>query len=323
MPTVGDMTNTPHRLRIRSATDLLEVIPGLLGFHPEDSLVVVALQEGTIAVTARADLPPWPGFPVRSLEAVWRRFPDADLVVVACCPDPFRAWAALDALDEALPDGAGRMLIHADGELWFSDPDAPGEPYDARGGAALVEATYAGRTVRASRAELEALVDPARTPEEVRASLERVGSRLSGKGELMREALARVNGHDEAPATLDLDDVTLVCLATHDPRFMDAVILSADAENAEQRVAFWLQVVRGSVPNCAGPALLALGHAAWLTGDGALQVVCLEAASERPAPPEWFALLDLLNSEAVEPRAWGEVRDAVAAGLAEPDGDGS
>ncbi|MGW0435279.1 DUF4192 domain-containing protein [Micromonospora sp. NPDC003197] len=44
-------------LSVRSPADLLAAVPYLLGFHPADSLVVVALREKRVVFAARADLP--------------------------------------------------------------------------------------------------------------------------------------------------------------------------------------------------------------------------------------------------------------------------
>jgi len=47
-------------IRLRSPSDIVEVVPYLVGFQPEDSLVVVSLRGERLRVglTARVDLPP-------------------------------------------------------------------------------------------------------------------------------------------------------------------------------------------------------------------------------------------------------------------------
>ena len=42
--------------RIRDLHDLLGVIPHLLGFHPDESLVALVVVDGQVQLTARADL---------------------------------------------------------------------------------------------------------------------------------------------------------------------------------------------------------------------------------------------------------------------------
>ncbi|MFD0787811.1 DUF4192 family protein, partial [Micromonospora azadirachtae] len=47
----------PPRLAVRSPADLLAAVPYLLGFHPADSVVVVAMRGRRVVFAARADLP--------------------------------------------------------------------------------------------------------------------------------------------------------------------------------------------------------------------------------------------------------------------------
>ncbi|MGH3329093.1 MAG: DUF4192 family protein, partial [Streptomycetales bacterium] len=57
------MTTTPTPassvLRLSSPGELVEVVPYLLGFHPEDSVVLLALEEPRrrVGLTMRVDLP--------------------------------------------------------------------------------------------------------------------------------------------------------------------------------------------------------------------------------------------------------------------------
>ncbi len=48
---------SPEPIRIQSPADIVDLVPYLLGFHPTDSLVLVGIGGGSVAVTARIDLP--------------------------------------------------------------------------------------------------------------------------------------------------------------------------------------------------------------------------------------------------------------------------
>ena len=53
-----DMNATDRpRLTVRSPADLITAVPYLIGFHPTDSVVVVAMRGRRIVFAARADLP--------------------------------------------------------------------------------------------------------------------------------------------------------------------------------------------------------------------------------------------------------------------------
>ena len=301
-------------IRLVSLTDLVECVPALLGFHPQESMVLIALQHSRVVLTARSDLPPeGVGSVVPGLKAVWRQLPEATIVAVAFSDSVTLAWLALADIDEALPRGCGRVLAHADGERWYDDPDAVGVRYDAHGSAHLANAAFEGRIVRSSRAELRAMVEPRRTPDELAPALERLTSRKLSHRRLMAKARALVRAQDAAASVieLDLDRATLLSIAGHDGDFLDTVIASTTRENAQGRLGLWLQVARDSVPRAAGPAIVAAGLAAWLAGEGALTTVCLEALAGVPAPQRWFAVLEQINADAAHPAEWRARRDAV------------
>lgn len=304
------MTTAPEHTTVTSLTDLVEVVPSLLGFHPAESIVLLGVEDGTIAVTARTDISDAPS---RALAPAWRRLPGALVILIAYTLDPGLAWAGLDEVGSALPEGTERILVHADGELWFEHPLDDGTPYDARSSVHLARAAFSGRPVRASRDELYRLVEPIRSPAEVTASIERVAARVGVLSDVVAEALALVEAHDEVPGELEIDEATILCLASHDSGFLDGALASTTVDNAETRLSLWLQVVGSSVPNCAGAALVAAGLAAWLSGNGALQSVCLEASIDRPAPPGWVGFLDAVNREALPPTEWASLRASSSA----------
>ncbi|MDO5534248.1 MAG: DUF4192 domain-containing protein [Propionibacteriaceae bacterium] len=309
------MTEAPQQtLALRTLTDLVEIVPSLLGFHPDCSLVLLAIEDGVLAVTARVDLDEVGRHATAAAMApLLEQHPDATFVGLAFCEHPERAWWVLDDVDAALPSTAPRMLAHVDGERWYDHPADEGTPYDAWGSVHLAEAAWAGRPVRRSRAELARLLEPTRTPAEVTASLERVAARGERLGEVLAEARALVAGHDDAPGELDLDEATVLCLASHDDDFLDEALLSTTADNADSRVALWAQVVGSSVPNCAGGGLVAVGVASWVGGGGALTSLCLEALDGRPGPAHWVAFLEMVNRHAISPKRWEELREAMAA----------
>jgi hypothetical protein len=66
------------------------------------------------------------------------------------------------------------------------------------------------------------------------------------------------------------------------------------------------------------PSVLGLlGMAAWQTGDGALQVVCLEEIDLVDPELPLAAVLDWLNADVVPPSAWPDVRGALLGALAD------
>src|SRR5688572_14328183 len=70
------MTTSPT-ITMRSAGDLVVVVPYLLGYHPRDSLVLVCLREGQVCLTACQPLPPG-GEPPPALDALLAGMAKAD-----------------------------------------------------------------------------------------------------------------------------------------------------------------------------------------------------------------------------------------------------
>ncbi|MBK8462514.1 MAG: DUF4192 family protein [Nigerium sp.] len=303
-------------IRLDSLTDLVECVPVLVGFHPRESMVLVAVEDGRVVLTARSDLPPeGVGSVVPQLDAVWRRLPRATIVAMAFSESLVLAWLSLADIDEALPCDRERVLVHVDRERWYDAPDADGVRYDAVGSAHLAHAAFSGRIVRASRDELRTLVEARRAPADLLPALERLTARKLRSRDLLVEARALVRAHDSGTGVVefDLDQATLLSIATHDLGFLDATIGSMTRENAPGRLGLWLHVVRESVPRAAGPAIVAAGLAAWLAGEGALATVCLEALGGIRAPAAWSGVLEQINADAAHPDEWEVRRDGVVA----------
>lgn len=295
---------------VRSMTEMIEVIPTLLGFHPHDSIVTVAIEHGKVVVTARMDLPsPGEGLSP-AMSSLWSRFPSALFVMVGFSARREWGWFALAEVDAALPTATDRRLIVADGTQWYDRPDAEGVPYDRLGNRHVALAALRGRPVRRSRAELAALIDPARSQHEIAASLARVSAALGEDSNISTRANALLAAHLADPGELDLDDLTLLSLASCDDAFLDEHLWGMTPSEASVQQHLWLQVVRSSTPGHRGGALVALGLTSWLLGEGALQAVCLEALGRVPGPPAWIDLLDLVNSAALSPNHW----DALVSG---------
>ncbi|HEX5495723.1 MAG TPA: DUF4192 domain-containing protein [Mycobacteriales bacterium] len=178
-----DHALTPHAnrppLRPGSLTDLVELVPYLLGFHPRDSLVLVALRgpHRRVGVTMRVDLPEarrCAGLPAVLAGHVRRDGATEALALVyagvgvdgdppAGLPDPplVRAVASglADAgltLVDALYVGAGRWWSYACDRTGCCPPEGRALPAaDGRTSPAVATATYAGLVALPDRRALE------------------------------------------------------------------------------------------------------------------------------------------------------------------------
>ncbi|MET8834030.1 DUF4192 domain-containing protein [Micromonospora sp. NPDC004540] len=181
------------RLAVRSPADLVAAVPYLLGFHPADSVVVVAVRGRRVVFAARGDLPDPgadPGPAARHLaEVVARQGTDA-ATVIGYGPAA-RVTGAVDAVGEAL-DGAGLLVLDAlrvtDGRWWSylcAEPACcppEGTPYDPAASAVSAAAVFAGQVALPDRAALAAQVSPLGGPVRVamRRATVRAHRRLAG-----------------------------------------------------------------------------------------------------------------------------------------------
>src|SRR5262245_1957233 len=156
---------------LKSPTDVLAVVPYLLGFTPERSVVVMGMRERRVVFQARCDLPAAEDVAAVTeplAAVVGRQAVDAALLV-AYGPGA-ESGRTVDALRQAIESRGIDVLdaLRADeGRYWSylcSRPECcppAGTPYDASATVVAASATYAGLSPAASRADLVARLAPA------------------------------------------------------------------------------------------------------------------------------------------------------------------
>ncbi|MEU5828715.1 DUF4192 domain-containing protein [Micromonospora tulbaghiae] len=176
----------PARLSVRSPADMVAAVPYLLGFHPDDSVVVVAVRGRRVVFAARGDLPAPgadPGPAARHLAHVVAR-QDADAATVVGYGPAARVTGVVDAIGDALT-ATGVVVLDAlrvtEGR-WFSylcaEPSCcppEGTPYDPAASQVSAAAVFAGQVALPDRAALAAQVSPLDGP--VRLAMRRATGR--------------------------------------------------------------------------------------------------------------------------------------------------
>lgn len=192
----------PARLSVRSPADMVAAVPYLLGFHPADSVVVVAVRGRRVVFAARGDLPAPgadPGPAARHLAQVVAR-QDADAATVVGYGPAARVTGVVDAIGDALT-ATGVVVLDAlrvtEGR-WFSylcaEPSCcppEGTPYDPAASQVSAAAVFAGQVALPDRAALAAQVSPLDGP--VRLAMRRATGRA-------RLRLAALTGRQSAPS---------------------------------------------------------------------------------------------------------------------------
>ncbi|MGW3893925.1 DUF4192 domain-containing protein [Micromonospora profundi] len=322
------MTSTERpQLAVRSPADLLAAVPYLLGFHPADSVVAVALLGRQIIFAARADLPDPSTDPVdqaRHLAGVIHRQGAEAATVVGYGP-PDRVTPSVDAVRIALT-GAGLDVLDAlrvtDGRWWSylcteADCCPPeGRPYDPAANPVTASAVFAGQVALPDRAALVAQVAPVQgsARDALRAATVRADRRLADLiehasasdllgGRAVRSAgaaaIREAQRRQRCDELLDDDEVAWLCLLlTHLP-VRDHAWERTDGRDRD--IALWTDVLRRAEPEfTAAPGAL-LAFAAWRAGQGALAAVALERTLGLHPDYSLALLLDDLLRRGVPP----------------------
>lgn len=332
------------RLRINSPAGLLAVVPHLLGFTPENSLVVIGTGPpvGRVKIAFRYDLPNPPAADAAAQIAahatgVLARQHLTAAVVAGYGPGPLVTDAIRDAAARAGIELRDVLRVH-DGRYWSylcSEPSccpADGVPFDAAGHPAAAVLADAGLPVMASRSALAATIAPLTGPaaDAMRAATqraERVAGRLTtraGQQALDGPGLAAVRDaiqayRDGGTVSLPIRHAWLALVLTR-VRIRDDAWARMDPAHHDAHRRLWTDVVRRAQPGyVAAPASL-LAFTAWQGGDGALANIALERAlADTPGYSMARLLHDALDAGAPPSMAAPPMTpEEVAASYAQP-----
>lgn len=319
------MTTTPTpTMKARSPEDLLALVPVLLGFWPEESIVMLTFGARR-PFHARVDLPP-----LDQQDAGVRRAL-RDLLVDPAHRNGARGVvlihytadrAAATAVHRGLERGLWRCGIEvpvslvADGRT-YSDitvqlHGSPSIPYDVSSHPFLLEALVSGRIAHDTRgamvASLEAVPDRVdRVERAIRAGgLPDSGVPASGRavrahGQWVLDTLADALRTGEE---LTDDATARLVWVMQASRVRDAAWSLISRASAADHVRLWTAVLRRTPEALAAEPAFLLGWAAWQAGDGALAWAAVDRC--RRVAPE-HALADHLGSmlqNAVAPELW-------------------
>lgn len=313
------MSELQTSLAVHNIPDLIGLVPYLIGFYPRESLVIMVIEDGHVRVTARADLADLaePAQLAGLLGRLFERFPAAEGWFIAYTDQDELAWRVLPGCEFLV--GATRVgrLLQVGAHQWRSDHgDGPTGLIDPEVSATAAAAAVMGLSARGSREALAELVAGppdadiddlvARTATEEPA-LTRLGDR--GRRRLLARLLRTA-----VPSTADR---VRLALLVERPEGQVRVLEMLTTDNAEQQLALWTSVVRHSLIALQPGPLGLMGMAAWLTGDGALQMVCLERLDRIDPAAPIAALLDWINYEVVPPNEWAAQKAVLIGAVAD------
>lgn len=313
-------------IRLSAPEELLAAVPGLLGYVPANSVVMLAVGPRSRRVTkcARGDLPP-----PEHAESVARQIGDVmaegrpsfvDTVVVGggkpSAEGPLPAIALVAAVRRALTErGVEQPRAYwvsemAKGGRWrsYDDPELGGDLPDPSGTQLAAELAAIGQVTFGSRAELEALFRPdaeallEQRSELIDAKIDELAKWTAEKGiAAVRQALRM---SETGLLALSDEQVADLAIALAHSRVRDACLATAlppEAPLAQSAARVWQALSRAlPVPDRAEAACLA-AFAAYQQGDGSLARIALDVALEANPSHVLAGLLDRALTHGVHP----------------------
>ncbi|WP_169789874.1 DUF4192 domain-containing protein [Actinoplanes subtropicus] len=299
-----------------SSAEAVAVAPYLLGFHPNDSLVVLGMIGHAVDFAVRYDLPAEVSDFTEAAEVIARQ--GADRVILIGYGPPWRVTPmvlevgrALRVADVPIED----VLRVADGRWWsYLGGPAGGTPF-APGLAA--QAVYQGMVALPDRMALVAKVSPVegRQREEMREATGRARARATDLvasdveaargGQWMRragrQAVREAERAARAGRPLSPDEIAWLGVLLAKSVVLDYAIDRSGPE--EWRMRLWTEVVRKVQPELSPAPACLLAYAAWQAGEGSLARVAVDRALLEEPTHRLAGVLDRLLSAGIRSRS--------------------
>lgn len=308
-------------LHVSSIHEFLAAVPYLLGFHPSDSVVVVAFRDRKMLCAARTD----PDAPAEHTAAVMVR-QGADSAVVIGYGDQHLITPAVHRLSEALRRRNLPVVDEfrvTDGRYWSyrcQDVDCcppDGTPCRPESTAFAAHATYQGQVVLPDRDALVAQLAPVIGDDRsaMSAATEHAQARLAealpqGIRRSGRAAVRSAESRYRAGGRLTDDEIAWLGILLVETQIRDYAWMRTSGE--EWRIALWTDVLRRVDPLYAPAPASLLSFAAWRQGHGALANAALERATAAEPHNPMARLIGQILHEGIPPDSmdWTPQRDS-------------
>lgn len=340
------MSDQPS-MRLRNAEDLLAAMPFLLGFAPEDSLIIMTIVERRVPSLVRVALPdpgelPAPLCQVLNLSAARiGKQAGAHTLLVGYGPADrveHTVQAAADALRTARVPIDLALRVTGD-RYWYLDgvpgpmPGSPdGIPIDASDTAIAAQAVYAGLVALPNRDALAATLAPVTGPAregmvaatkaactryvaQVDAAAEpghkpRLGTDTPVGRQLHAEALRRlhrVENRYRRAAAVTDDDVAALTILLDLPDIRGVAAYRTGRQGWQ--LAMWTDVVRRAEPLFRTTPAVLLTLCALQAGDGALANLALDRALTDDPNDRMARLLSEAIGAGIDPATIASILD--------------
>lgn len=314
-------------LTARTPDDLVAMVPYVLGFRPEESMVMLTFGSGHPTFHARVDLPVDHEEVLDMVDALVdpvRRHGVAQVVLIAYGFDASLCREALQRLADALRDegvAIVEMLRVCDGR-WFpmlgegAEAAHSGVRFDEKSHRFAAQAVLDGRVTLDSRQELaDTLIGTdldaiARLQDAVhREARQHPGCDEAAEAEWLQRVITCAVDGGVGLSTRDAGRVLVVC---EELPLRDVVWSLMTRDNAEQYVELWRDLLRRTPADLQVVPASLLAFAAWLSGHGALAWCALDRANLADPDYTMARLVGTALEQALPPSIWEPFTDLPA-----------
>jgi hypothetical protein len=322
--TSSQPSTDPATFVARTPTDLVAIVPVVLGFHPRDSVVLLTFGTPGAAFHARVDLP----VGVAEQEEVAETLVGAvaansvgRVAVVLYTDDVELAHSQFDLLLGRLLERGVEVIdvLRVDDGHWHSLPEdgSPGTPYDLGAHPFTAQGVFEGHVVHRDRAELaDTLVG---TDEEDAVEVALAATRFADlvgsareTGILRTEARwaqrfirSQLTGRARVQA---VDAGRLLVLASLVPT-RDVAWAEITRASSGDHVELWRGLVRRAPRHLLPGACSLLAFAAWQHGDGALAWCAIDRCLDVDPDYSMAHCVAQILTGAVPPGVWEPIRE--------------
>lgn len=316
----------PNAYVARSSVDLIALVPLVLGFHPQDSVVLLTFGGPGRSFHARVDLPVSAGDQEDVADVLGQAVSANHLARAALVlySEDEQVCAAMSA---RVVERLGRLgcevldVLRVDDGLWFELPEdgSPGTPYDLQTHPFTARHVFEGKVVHGDRAALAdtligtdeddalAVAQSATRFADVLLNLDAEPAVLRTEARWVRR---RVRQRVRDSRVLDVGDAArLLVLAALKPT-RDVAWAEVTRRGAVPHVELWRELVRRAPRHLVPGAASLLAFAAWQGGDGALAWCAIDRALEVDPDCTLAQLVGELLTAAVSPDVWEPLSDA-------------
>lgn len=293
-------------IKVANLAEFAAVPAVLLGFAPEESVVLIAMAGREVVFVSRFDLahhtlPSWHEDLITAMQSN-----DCDAVSVLAYSDDAAAGArAVADVRERLADWSQRGVVISQGMCWETEHgQLVGTPEALVAGHALQ--VWAGVDLSMTRADVVAPIQPP-TPADL-PRLKELHNEIAAELAYQSDQPARLAGLLGATEPLTESEAVTLALLLTEAEHTAAVLDRLTKATAPQLRARLIDARSRATSHTEADVLGLLGVACWLTGDGAqLSECCEQLDSIHPAHP-LRALMHHVLANGIPPSRWETFR---------------